>query len=268
MSTLAHGEVQAAAESLLQAYTTRTPRDPIITEWPGADIGDAYAIQQATVARWIAGGDVVRGHKVGLASAAMQRQMGVQQPDFGHLTGSMFFAEESGVPETAFIQPRIEPEVAFVLGSDLRGPGVTVADALRAVDFVVPALEIVDSRIRDWRISIVDTVADNASSGGLVLGDRPTSLRGLDLRGLGCVLYDDGEIAATGAGGAVLGSPILAVAWLANTLGELGVTLEAGHVVLPGSMTRAIPFRPGATVHASMAGLGTVTARSVRQEAA
>ena len=268
MPTLAPGEVDAVAQSLLQVYASRTPREPIITEWPDADLGDAYAIQQATVAAWVGGGDVVRGHKVGLASAAMQRQMGVRQPDFGHLTASMFFAEESGVPAEAFIQPRIEPEVAFVLGSDLSGPGVTVADALRAVDFVVPALEIVDSRIRDWRISIVDTVADNASSGGLVLGDRPSSVRGLDLRGLGCVLYDDGEVAATGAGGAVLGSPILAVAWLANTLGALGVTLEAGHVVLPGSMTRAIPFRAGATVHASMAGLGTVTARSVRQEAA
>jgi 2-keto-4-pentenoate hydratase len=172
----------------------------------------------------------------------------------------MFLLEHQPIPTTRFLQPRIEPEIAFVLGAPLRGPGVTVADAVRAVDFVLPSLEIVDSRVRDWKISIFDTVADNASSGGVILGSRPTGLREVDLRLAGCTLHVNGQLAATGAGGAVLGSPINALVWLANTVGPLGVTLEPGHVVLPGSMTAAQPVRPGDTVVATMAGLGSVTA--------
>ncbi|MFD9893208.1 2-keto-4-pentenoate hydratase [Amycolatopsis sp. NPDC059027] len=260
--------LQEAATSLLSAYETRKPIEPLVTSYPEATVEDAYRIQQRVVRHWVERGDVVRGHKVGLASAAMQRQMGVEQPDYGHLTGTMFHLEHQPIPSGHFLQPKIEPEVAFVLGSALRGPGVTVADAVRAVDFVLPALEIVDSRIRDWQISLVDTISDNASSGGVVLGSRPTALGDVDLRLAGCVLHADGELAATGAGGAVLGSPINALVWLANTVGPLGVTLEPGHVVLPGSMTRAIPVRPGGTVVATIAGLGSVTAVFSEEEEA
>jgi 2-keto-4-pentenoate hydratase len=173
----------------------------------------------------------------------------------------MFYAEDMPVPVDAFIAPRVEPEIAFVLKKDLAGPGVTIAEAAAAVDFCLPALEIIDSRIADWRISIVDTIADNASSGGVVLGSNPTKLGERDLRLVGCNLYGNGALIATGAGGAALGSPLLSLAWLANVLGEHGVGLSAGHVVLPGSVTAAKPVQPGDTWTAQFAGIGSVTAR-------
>lgn len=252
--------IDQAAERILGAYATRTPIDPVITVFPDADVTDAYRIQQEQVRQWVKAGEAIKGHKVGLASLAMQRQMGVHQPDYGHLLTSMFHLEHMPLDATGFLQPRIEPEIAFVLGRELSGPGVTVADAMRAVEFVVPALEIVDSRIRDWKISIVDTIADNASSGGVVLGSKPTKLDALDLRTAGCTFHVNGEMVSTGAGGAVLGSPINALVWLANTVGPLGITLQPGHVVLPGSMTRAESVRPGDTVVSDMGALGSVTA--------
>ncbi|GIZ97698.1 2-keto-4-pentenoate hydratase [Tsukamurella sp. TY48] len=252
--------VSAAADALLGAYTTGTPIEPIIGTFPEATITDAYRIQQEQVRRWEAAGDAVKGHKVGLASLAMQRQMNVFEPDFGHLTASMFHLEHLPIDASGWLQPRIEPEIGFILGRELRGPGVTVADAIRAIDYVVPALEVVDSRIRDWNISIVDTVADNASSGGVVLGSKPTRIDALDLREVGCTFWISNNQVGTGTGGAVLGSPINALVWLANTVGPLGTTLEPGHVVLPGSMTRAESVRPGDTVVADMGPLGSVTA--------
>lgn len=252
--------VRTAAEALLDAYRHHTTIEPLASRFAGHPLSTAYEIALAQVQDWEKNGDVVKGHKVGLASRAIQRQMGVDQPDFGHLTASMFHLEHAPIPAGTFIQPRIEPEVAFVLAKPLRGPGVTVAEATAAVDFVLPALEIVDSRIRDWQIGIFDTIADNASSGGVILGGRPVPLVDVDLRMAGCNLHVNGELVDTGAGGAVLGSPINALVWLANTVGPLGVTLEPGHVVLPGSMTAAVPVAPGDTVVATIAGLGSVTA--------
>lgn len=253
-------QVQGAAQRLLEAYRSGTPIDPLTPEFTQAELATAYRIAQAQVEQWEKDGDTVKGHKVGLASAAIQRQMGVDQPDFGHLTASMFHLEHQPIPPATYIQPRIEPETAFVLGRPLTGPGVTIADAVRAVEFVLPALEIVDSRIRDWKIGIFDTIADNASSGGVVLGSRPVLLRDVDLRLTGCTLHINGELVATGAGGAVLGSPLNSLVWLANTVGPLGVTLEPGHVVLPGSMTKAFPISPGDSIVANMSGLGSVSA--------
>jgi 2-keto-4-pentenoate hydratase len=255
--TVPHDEI---ADLLLGAYRSREGIAPLTPRHPDATIEDAYRIQQAQVAAWVADGAVVKGHKVGLASLAIQRQMGVHQPDFGTLTQEMFHAEHLPIPAGTFMQPRVEPEIAFVLGRRLEGPGVTVADAARAVDHVLPALEFVDSRISDWQIKIFDTIADNASSGGIVLGSRPRRIEDLDLRRMGCNLLINGEVVATGAGAAVLGTPLNALVWLANTLGPLGVALEEGHVVLPGSMTRAFPVAPGDTIVAHMAGLGSVTA--------
>jgi 2-keto-4-pentenoate hydratase len=223
-------------------------------------LDDAYAIQLAQVKVWCGEGAVVKGHKVGLTSAAMQRQLGVDQPDYGHLTDGMFHVDSVPINAGGFLQPRIEPEIAFVLGRPLAGPGVTAAEAVAAVEFVLPALEIIDSRIRDWRITLRDTVADNASSGGVVLGTRPTALHAIDLRLTGCLLHRDGELVQTGAAGAVLGSPLNALVWLANVLGAQGVQLEAGHVVLPGSVTAAVPVVAGDVVTATFAGLGSVTA--------
>jgi 2-keto-4-pentenoate hydratase len=251
--------VEKAAAALLGAYASRTPLPPLTDSHPDLLVADAYAIQVAQVAAWTARGAVVKGHKVGLTSAAMQRQLGVDQPDFGVLLDSMFLAEGVTAEFGRFLQPKAEPEIAFVLGRPLRGPGVTVAEALAAVDFVLPALEIIDSRIADWKITLADTVADNASSGAVVLGSRPVRADSLDLSLAGCLLHRNGRLEGTGAGGAVLGSPVNALVWLANTLGARGVGLEAGHVILPGSVCAAIPFGPGDTVSATFDRIGSVS---------
>ncbi|MBS4730309.1 2-keto-4-pentenoate hydratase [Mycobacterium sp. SM1] len=254
----AHAE---SVELLLSAYRRGEPIDPLTDRFPGLNVDDAYAIQVAQVQRWTADGAVIKGHKVGLSSAAMQRQLGVDQPDFGHLTDSMFFLESQPIDSSRFLAPKVEPEIAFVLGRSLAGPGVTVAEAMAAVAFVTPALEIIDSRIRDWKIKLVDTIADNASSGGVVLGSSAVPLSQVDVRLIGGVIYRNGELAGSGAGGAVLGSPLNALVWLANILGARGVVLEAGHVVLPGSITAAVPVAAGDVVTTTFAGLGSVTAR-------
>ncbi|MEV4317119.1 2-keto-4-pentenoate hydratase [Actinocrispum sp. NPDC049592] len=254
-------DIAAAAAGLLRAYQTGEPVEPLAPRFDGLDIDGAYAIQLAQVEQWLADGAVLKGHKVGLTSAAMQQQLGVDRPDFGHLTDRMFHPEGQAIDIAGFLQPRVEPEIAFVLGKPLAGPGVTVADVASAVEWVMPSLEIIDSRVRDWKISIVDTVADNASSGGVVLGGSVRRLSEVDVRLLGGVLYRNGELVGTGAGGAVLGNPLNAVAWLANVLGERGAKLDAGHVVLPGSITAAVPVASGDVVTATFDGLGTVTAR-------
>jgi 2-keto-4-pentenoate hydratase len=251
--------IAKAADQLLGAYASRVPVAPLTSAYPGLSTDDAYAIQLAQVTAWTAAGARVKGHKVGLTSAAMQRQFGVEQPDFGHLLDTMFLAEGTTADYDQLLQPRAEPEMAFVLGRALRGPGVTVAEALAAVDFVLPALEIIDSRITDWKITLPDTIADNASSGAVVLGARPVRPQEVDLALAGCLLHRNGRIEGTGAGGAVLGSPVNALVWLANTLGPRGVTLEAGHVVLPGSVCAAIPFGPGDTVSATFDRIGSVS---------
>lgn len=255
--------ISVRAESvdlLLTAYRSGEPIDPLTQRFPGLTIDDAYAIQLGQIQQWQADGALIKGHKVGLSSAAMQRQLGVDQPDFGHLTDGMFFLEAQPIDSSRFLAPKVEPEIAFVLGKPLAGPGVTVAEAMAAVAFVTPALEIIDSRIRDWKIKLVDTIADNASSGGVVLGSTATALTDVDIRLIGGVLQRNGELAGTGAGGAVLGSPLNALVWLANVLGPRGVVLEAGHVVLPGSVMAAIPVAAGDVVTATFAGLGAVTA--------
>jgi 2-keto-4-pentenoate hydratase len=259
--------VAKAAGTLLDAYASRTPVSPLTAIHSGISVDDAYAIQLAQVTAWTSAGAVVKGHKVGLTSMAMQKQLGVNQPDFGVLLDSMFMPEGVTADITRFIQPRAEPEIGFVLGRPLSGPGVTVAETVAAIEFVLPALEIIDSRIADWKITLPDTIADNASSGGLVLGSRPVRLENLDLSLTGCLLHRNGRLADTGAGGAVLGgSPVNALVWLANVLGERGTGLEAGHVILPGSVTAAIPVSPGDTISATFDRMGTVTVTFSDQE--
>lgn len=252
-----------AVEALLEAYRSKDPVDPLTGTYEGMDLEDAYAIQLAQIDALTSAGRTVKGHKVGLTSAAMQKMLGVDEPDYGHLLDDFFYLEHQPIPVDRFLQPRIEPEMAFVLKKTLTGPGVTVHEAAAAVDFVLPALEIVDSRIRDWTIGLFDTIADNASSGAVVLGSTPTELTNVDLRLTGGVLHKNAEVVGTGAGGAVLGSPINALVWLANTLGERGISLEAGHVVLPGAICGMVPVAAGDTVTATFAGLGSVTARFV-----
>jgi 2-keto-4-pentenoate hydratase len=248
-----------AAELLLEAYRTG-PIPPLTQTFGDFTIEQAYQIQLSQVEQWQRAGRVIKGHKVGLTSLAMRRQIGVDESDYGHLTDSMFHLDSEPIDLGRYLQPRIEPEVAFVLGKDLAGPGVTAADAAAAVTFALPALELIDSRIRDWKITLVDTVADNASSGGLILGNSPHSLSQLDLALGGCLLTKNGRLAETGAGAAVLGHPLNALVWLANTVAARGVTLRAGDVVLPGSITASLPVTAGETVTATFAGLGSVTA--------
>lgn len=252
--------VDTAAAALLGAYATRTPVPPLTATYGEFSVDDAYAVQLAQVTSWTKNGAVVKGHKVGLTSAAMQRQMGVSTPDFGVLLDDMFLPEGSTADISRFLQPRAEPEIAFVLRRPLAGPGVTAAEAIAAIDFVLPALEIIDSRIADWKITLPDTIADNASSGGLVLGSRPVRPQDIDLSLTGCLLHRNGRLTDAGAGGAVLGgSPVNALVWLANVLGERGVALESGHVVLPGSVTAAIPINPGDTISATFDRIGTAS---------
>lgn len=252
-------EVRESIEALYQASRTGIAIEPLTARF-NLSVAEAYEIQMGAQALRLTEGRHVRGYKVGLTSGAMQRQLSVSEPDFGYLLDDMFYTETEPIPIECFIQPRIEPEIAFVLGSPLSGPGLTVADAVRAVDFSLPALEIIDSRIKDWHIGLADTVADNASSGAVVLGSVPATTGAADLRLAGVNLHRNGQLAGTGAGGAVLGNPMVALTWLANTLGKLGTGLAQGHVVLTGSCTAAIPVADGDTVTATIAGHGSVTA--------
>ena len=255
-----------AARLLFEAYSNVKPVSPLTSTYDDLTLEDAYAIQLLQIDWFLEQGRRVNGHKVGLTSAAMQRLLGVNQPDYGHLLDDFFYLEHEPIPMGRFLQPRIEPEVAFVLKRPLRGPGVTAHEAIAAVDFVLPALEIVDSRIEDWKIGLFDTIADNASSGAVVLGSTPTAISDVDLRLVGVVMTQNGTVVGTGAGGAVLGSPLRTLVWLANTVGARGVTLEAGQVVLPGAVCAMVPVAAGDTVSARFAGLGSVTARFAPNE--
>lgn len=254
--------LEALAASLREAERSREPVGPLTEAVPDLTVEDAYRIQQINVHERKAAGELVRGRKVGLTSVAMQRQLGVEEPDFGAIFAEMVVEEGDAVPVSELIQPRIEAEIAFVMATELRGPGVSAADALGAVAGALPALEIIDSRVADWKITLPDTIADNASSARVVCGGRLTPVEEVeDLRLIGMALSRNGEVAATGAGAAVLGNPIRCVAWLANKLGEFGVPLRAGDLVLAGALHAALPVAAGDTVSAQFSELGTVTTR-------
>jgi 2-keto-4-pentenoate hydratase len=251
-------ERASVAQALRHAEINREPIAPLAETWPQIDVVDAYKIQQANVAVRTDAGAMIRGHKVGLSSRAMQEMMGVNEPDYGHLLDDMFVFESFEQKVQPYCAPRVEVEVGFVLGQTLSGPGCSVADVLRATEFVMPCIEIIDSRIRDWNITLVDTIADNASSAGIVMGGTCTPPDRLDLRTVGAVLRRNGEIIDTGSSGAVLGNPATAVAWLANKVALFGVKLEAGHVILPGSCTRAHDVVAGDHIRADFDLLGQV----------
>jgi len=254
-------ERRTVAQLLASAEQAAIPIDPISPGRPEMDVVDAYAVQLLNIEERLRAGATIRGHKVGLSSKAMQRMMEVDEPDYGHLLSDMFVFESTAIDTSVMCTPRVEVEVAFVLGKRLPAPGCNAADVLRCTEFVCPSLEIIDSRIRDWKIKLVDTIADNASSARVVLGASPTPIAGLDPRTIGAVLRKNGEVIGTGAAGAVLGNPVTAVAWLANKVHTFGVTLEAGHVILPGSCTRAYDAAPGDIFRADFHELGHVSVR-------
>ncbi|MER6108381.1 2-keto-4-pentenoate hydratase [Streptomyces hirsutus] len=248
-----------AADLLWAAQQNRTPVDPLTTRYPGIDTTDAYEIQLRNIRRQLDNGVTVHGHKVGLSSEVMQQMMGVDEPDYGHLLSDMVLPEGTPVEADRYCFPRIEVEIGYVLGRGLPGEGCTTADVLAATDYIVPSIELIDSRIKDWRIGLADTIADNASSAGVILGAARVRPADLDPADIAAVLYRDGEEIARGNTSAVLGDPTEAVAWLARKVASYGVRLEAGHLVLPGSCTRAVDVRPGEGFRAEFEGLGTVS---------
>jgi 2-keto-4-pentenoate hydratase len=244
---------------ILDAYETGVAIPPLRERViPLGDIATAYAMQKAWSDHWVAQGRRVVGAKIGLTNPVVQKAFGVFQPDFGVLFADMAVADGEVIDLNRLIQPRVEAEVAFVLSSGLPHEHVTSVDVMRAIDFVLPAIEIVDSRIVGWDISIVDTVADNASSGMYVLGTQPVRLSNVDLRMCGMVLEHRGEPVSVGAGAACLGNPLNAVTWLAATMARMGSPLRAGDVVLSGALGPMVPVTPGARYEARISGLGSV----------
>lgn len=224
-------------------------------------IEDAYRIQLKVVEAKVNAKNRVVGKKIGLTSLAMQNLLGVYEPDYGHLLSNMEVPDGGVIRMSELMQPKVEAEVAFLLKKDLAGPGVLVTDVLRATEAIVPALEIVDSRIKDWKIKIQDTIADNASSARFVLGSQLTSPKGFDLRLVGMVFKKNGEILGTAASTAVLGNPAAAVAWLANKLAEFEIFLRAGEIILSGAFTAAVTPVSGDYFQAIFDRLGTVEVR-------
>ncbi|MEU7638929.1 fumarylacetoacetate hydrolase family protein [Streptomyces sp. NPDC039016] len=251
---------------MLAAHATRTPCDPVRDLIDGVD--EAYAVQEILARSWLAAGRRPVGRKIGLTSRSVQRQLGVESPDFGVLFSDMAVPDGAEVPAGAVLQPRAEAEVALVLERDLTHERHTVADVLRATAFALPAIEVVGSRIRDWDITLTDTIADNASCGMYVLGNRPARLADLDLRLCGMVLERRGEQVSTGAGAACLGHPLNAAIWLADTLVRCGRPLRAGDTVLTGALGPMVRTAPGDVLEARIEGLGDVRVAFARDDAA
>jgi 2-keto-4-pentenoate hydratase len=257
-----------AADALAAAEIDRAPIPPLRETWPDLDVVDAYEIQLLNIRRRLDAGVTVNGHKVGLSSKAMQEMMGVDEPDYGHLLSDMELPHHVNgtnrpVPADRYCYPRVEVEVGFILGEDLPGEGCTERDVIDATEAVAPAIELIDSRIVDWDIRIGDTIADNASSAGYVLGPDRVKPTDIDLKAIEARLMrrtgsGEPEKVAEGRSDAVLGDPVVAVAWLARKVASFGVTLEAGNVILPGSVHRAIDVRPGDDFEAVFDGLGSV----------
>jgi 2-keto-4-pentenoate hydratase len=239
---------QRLAAEIDTAWRTRTPVAPLTETYPGLTPADAYEIQSGWSALRMARGEKIIGRKIGLTNPAIQQQLGVSEPDYGALWGSSFYPVSSGradVPAVDFLQPRVEGEIAFRFGRPLKGGFVTAEDVLAATDACALAVEIVDSRIADWKIKLVDTIADNASYGGFVVGPWDAGLVRADMPALAMQIRQNGEVAAEGLGSAVLGHPATSAAWLVNKLSEFGVGLEAGDIVISGAITRMLPAAAG-----------------------
>lgn len=269
---LSETELLWCADQLWQAQQSGAPCPPLTESFAGITPEEAYAIQGINVRRRmeVAGlhGPVARrvGLKIGLTSRAVQEWLGVNEPDFGWLLSDMVIEPEGTAPLQRLLQPRGEGEIAFILKRDLAGPGVTAADVLAATDHVLPAIEVVDSRVRDWKVKYADTVADNASSGMYVTGREPILASRVDFEQCGMTLRKNGSVVSTGAGAACLGSPVLAVAWLANTFGRLGITLHAGEIILSGALGPVSPVVHGDHLEVAISGLGSASATFLKED--
>ena len=246
-------------DALHAALASCKPIDPLTNRYSDLSIEQAYQIQQCMLTHRLNAGDKVIGKKIGVTSQAVMDMLKVNQPDFGYMLDSMRYEDGAEIPACTLIQPKAEGEIAFVLKSDLQGPGVTPSDVLTATDYVMTCFEIVDSRITDWKIKIQDTVADNASCGAFVLGKDRVSPHGLDLIDCAMTLTKNGEVVVTGKGAATMGSPLNAVAWLANMLGTLGIPLKAGEIILSGALGAMVPVRSGDKLSVTIDGIGSAT---------
>ena len=246
-----------------EAHLKHQSISPLTLKEPTLTVDDAYAIQVKRIEVATMQGDRITGKKIGLTSFAMQSLLGVDQPDYGHLLESMHVEEGAAISLSLLFQPKIEGEIAFVLKEDLVGPNVTVDDVLRATDYVVPALEVVDSRIKDWKIKLEDTVADNASCGLYVLGSNKVHIGDVDLKGIHMQLLKNNQVINEGKGTDVLGDPALCVAWLANKLSEYGVSLKAGEVILSGALSAAVVAEQGDQFTAKFTQIGEVNVHFV-----
>jgi 2-keto-4-pentenoate hydratase len=251
--------IAQCAAQLFGAESSRRPTEPLTQSFPGLTVADAYRIQQANVQRRLARGERVVGHKIGLTAKAMQELFHVNEPDYGHLLDTMMHAARKPLDLTELIDPQIEVEPAFVLGKRLKGPNVDIAEVLAATDHVCVCFEVIDSRIIDWRIRLQDTVADNGSSARVVLGAKRVKPDSLALDTLDTELELDGTVVETGNTSAILGHPARGIAWLANRIAEFGITLEPGHIVLPGTCTRSVRIGGHRRAAGRIAGLGEVS---------
>jgi 2-oxo-hept-3-ene-1,7-dioate hydratase len=261
--------IQQAAARLDAAERSREQVRQFSLDFPNITIEDAYAIQRAWVDLKLKDGRKLVGHKIGLTSRAMQVSSNITEPDYGALLDDMLFDEGSDIPFERFIVPRVEVELAFILGKPLRGPNCTLFDVLDATEWVVPALEIIDARIQqvdpDSKVTrkVFDTISDNAANAGVVMGGRPVRPNDIDLRRVPAILYRNGVIEESGVSAAVLNHPAKGVAWLANKLAPYDVTLEAGQIILGGSFTRPVAASPGDTFHVDYDQLGSISCRFV-----
>src|SRR5499426_1695197 len=259
---LSDAERKKAADILMAAQRERKQATQLHITFPGITIEDSYAISTEVAQRKVKAGARLIGHKVGLTSKAMQRSSMIDEPDYGYILDDQLIADGAKVKHSDYCKPRVEVELAFIMGKRLVGPGVGLADVLRATEYVIPAIEIVDARLQDQR-KIFDTVADNGAAAGIVVGGRPVGPMEVDLRWVGGIMYRNSEIEETGVAAGVLGHPALGVAWLANKLGAHGVPLEPGHLVLAGSFTRVVFAHKGDTLHADFGTLGGIAVQFV-----
>lgn len=259
MTLMSSLPVDALAERLITSARNRTATTPLTDDHPDLDIATAYTIQDAVVSARQAQGAVVAGAKLGLTSAAKQQQMNVDSPLYGWLTDDMLIDTGADLHCERYIQPRCEPEIAFLLGRDIAGQDVSAAHVIAATELVFPAIDVLDSRFSGYKFALPDVVADNSSCAGYALGGQGTSPVGIDLRLVGCAFYKNGQLIASASGAAVLGHPAASVAWLVRELAVRGRGLRAGQVVLAGSMTEAIAVSPGDTITSRIDRLGSIT---------
>jgi 2-keto-4-pentenoate hydratase len=259
---LSDDTIKAISDELNDAEKKKKPIEPLVSRFPEMTIDCAYKIQLENVRKRVSEGERIVGKKIGLTSYSMQKLLGVYEPDYGHLLDTMVL-QKSELPLSTVIQPKAEGEIAFVMKEGLKGPGITPTDVIAATDFVMPAIEIIDSRVRDWKIKIEDTVADNASSAFMLLGTKALPIYEVDMFSTGMVFCKNGNIVSTGAAAAVMGNPINAVTWLVNKLAELGACIEKGEIILSGALTAAVDIKEHDVIEVVFDRLGAVALKVI-----